>query len=153
MLHGSTPMRVLVADDDEAIRTLLSDMLRDEGYGVDQAADGSEALARLEGDELPDLIVLDLMMPGVTGWDVLEALEESPRLASIPVVVLTAFDGRDDLPSGRPSLHKPVDGVTLLDLVHTIFEQQLGLAFALQEPPTDLLPRPSRSQTGAWGRR
>ena len=56
------------------------------------------------------------MMPGVTGWQVLEEMSHSPRLAPIPVVVLTAFGTRDDLPAGRPVLHKPVDVETLIDL-------------------------------------
>ena len=70
-------------------------------------------------------------------------MAQSPRLASIPVVVLTAFDARDDLPTGRPVLHSPLDGALLLELVRTILEQERRLAFSLQEPPSDLLPHPA----------
>jgi CheY-like chemotaxis protein len=134
---------VLVVDDDETVRTVMAEVLRADGRDVVCARDGAEALAIMRGEPTPDLVLLDLMMPGVTGWQVLESMGESPRLARVPVVVLTAFDARDDLPAGRPALHKPMDGALLLDLVHTLLDQDRQLAFSLEEPPSDLMPRAS----------
>jgi CheY-like chemotaxis protein len=138
---------VLVVDDDEAIRTVMAEVLRVDGHEVLCASDGAEALALMRCGRVPELVVLDLMMPNVTGLQVLEAMGESPRLAAVPVVVLTAFDARDDLPAGRPALHKPIEAALLLDLVRALLEQDRKLAFALEEAPSDLMPRPSDAHT------
>jgi DNA-binding response OmpR family regulator len=79
--------RVLVVDDEEDLRALVSRLLRDRGYEVQEAADGEEALARIEA-ERPQLLVLDLVMPRLDGWGVLAQL--AARAESPPVVVLTA---------------------------------------------------------------
>jgi two-component system phosphate regulon response regulator PhoB len=78
--------RILVVDDDESIRTLLRRMLTIDGYSVDVAPDGATAIAKLE-DRLPDLLLLDIMMPGQDGLDVLETLR---RTSDLPVILLTA---------------------------------------------------------------
>jgi CheY-like chemotaxis protein len=97
-----------VADDDESMRVLLADVLGEAGYDVRCADDGAQAIRRLR--ELPpDLMVLDLLMPGVTGWDVLKVVAADPRLAHVPVVVLTAYGETADAPAGRPVIHKPMD--------------------------------------------
>src|SRR3990170_427146 len=79
--------RILVVDDEADVRSLLSRVLRDAGYSVDTADDGGEALARLEANR-PDLVLLDLMMPGVDGWGVLAELRKEP--SPPPVVLVTA---------------------------------------------------------------
>jgi DNA-binding response OmpR family regulator len=82
------PKRILVVDDERDVRTLVAHILVDQGYEVDQAGDGREALDKIQASR-PDLVVLDLMMPDVDGWQVLrelQALEVRPR-----VVVLSAF--------------------------------------------------------------
>ncbi len=84
---------VLIAEDDEAIRDGLSMSLEIEGYRVLTAADGREALELLPKLEPPCLLLLDLLMPVMNGWELLEAKNRDPALAPIPVVVLTA-DGR-----------------------------------------------------------
>jgi CheY-like chemotaxis protein len=99
---------ILVADDDESMRILLARVLGDQGYQVTCAHGGAEAIRRLR-ETPPDLVILDLLMPGVTGWDVLEVLRGDPRLAPIPVVVVTADGERADAPAGRPVIHKPLD--------------------------------------------
>jgi CheY-like chemotaxis protein len=80
--------RILVVDDEEDVRILVCRILRDLGYEVDAAADGAEALAKIAG-ERPDLIILDLMMPGVDGWSVLSELRR--HSSPPPVVVMTAL--------------------------------------------------------------
>jgi signal transduction histidine kinase/DNA-binding response OmpR family regulator/CHASE3 domain sensor protein len=83
--------RVLVVDDDVHTRQLFSAVLGAEGYQVRTARDGLEAFAAIES-ELPDLLILDLMMPVMDGGTFLATLRRNPRYASIPVVVVTALD-------------------------------------------------------------
>jgi CheY-like chemotaxis protein len=132
--------RVMIVDDDDAMRTTLAETLLRGGHDVVGASNGVEALDTMRG-EIPDLVLLDLMMPEMSGWEVLTAMGASPRLAAVPVVVLTAFDDLHDLPSGRPVLHKPMERDLLLDLVRTVLEQERLGGFSLEEPPSDLLPR------------
>jgi CheY-like chemotaxis protein len=132
---------VLIVDDDESVRTTLEVILRREGHEVLAVPGGAQALDRLGDGTPPDLMLLDLMMPGMSGWEVLQALGDSPRLADVPVVVLTSFGAGDDAPAGRPVIHKPVDADVLCGLVEELLLQRRRLVFALEEPPTDLLPR------------
>jgi hypothetical protein len=85
---------VLVIDDDPATRDLLSRMLGKEGFRVLEAATG-EAGIRLARTARPDVITLDVLMPGLDGWGVLAALKDDPALAAIPVVMLTVTDERN----------------------------------------------------------
>jgi CheY-like chemotaxis protein len=88
-------MSVLIIEDDEGVRQSIADLLRDEGYDVDTAADGKEALAKLSRQPPPSLIVLDLMMPGMPGEEFRAHQLADPRLAEVPVIVISA---RPDLP-------------------------------------------------------
>ena len=105
---------VLVADDDEAIRMAIAEVLHENGFGVSLARDGEEALSMLERGTRPAVVILDLMMPGVTGWQVLDAMERRRDLADIPVIVVTAFNTTPGLPSGCRVLHKPFEREVLL---------------------------------------
>jgi CheY-like chemotaxis protein len=105
--------RVLVVDDDEAIRDVVAEVLRDEGYSVVCAENGAQALREIEGDHHPDLVLLDLMMPVMSGWEVLEQLQANQELARIPVVVVSAMSA----PGAREHLAKPIDLDRLLDTV------------------------------------
>ena len=87
-----TARRVLVVDDDAAIRGLLDTLLTFEGYEVHTAPDGASALRAIPVVE-PDCVVLDLMMPAMSGFDVLAAIRTGPQTAQLPVLMLTAaFD-------------------------------------------------------------
>ena len=86
---GGNPL-IMVIDDDERVRSALTDLLREEGYRAVSFADGGEALAHLSAGELPDLILLDLMMRAVDGWRFRAEQMMNPVLASIPVIVVTA---------------------------------------------------------------
>ena len=83
-----TDRRILIADDDPDIRGLLRELLGRRGFAVTEARDGQEAL-RLFFDQRPDLVVLDVSMPGLDGWQTLERIRE---LSDVPVVMLTAKD-------------------------------------------------------------
>jgi DNA-binding response OmpR family regulator len=98
MTDPGTPL-VLVADDEEDIRALVAFRLRRAGYDVITAADGAEALT-LATTRLPDLIVLDMMMPKATGLEVTRSLREQDSTGDIPVILLTARAQEADVASG-----------------------------------------------------
>ena len=82
--------RILIVEDDVSVREALAVFLEGEGYSVVEAADGAEALVCLRGSESFGLILLDLMMPVMTGWEFRDVQVNDPVLASIPVVIITA---------------------------------------------------------------
>jgi two-component system KDP operon response regulator KdpE len=82
-------VRVLVVDDDPSIRRMIMAALRREGYSFSEAANGKEALEVMRRDR-PDIVILDLMMPMVSGWDVLRERSGDSDLLSIPVIVVSA---------------------------------------------------------------
>ena len=90
---------VLVVEDEKDIRELLRFNLAREGYRVTTAATGEEAL-RLARGRLPDLIVLDLMLPGIDGREVCRALKKDPRTENIPIVMVTAKGEESDIVAG-----------------------------------------------------
>ena len=85
---------VLVVDDDAAARDLLSRFLRREGFGVLSAASGDQAL-RMARERRPDVITLDVIMPGMDGWEVLRELKADPALEGIPVILMTITDDQN----------------------------------------------------------
>jgi len=112
---------ILLAEDDLDIRDIVQEMLEDEGYDVIPARTGKQALDFLSLDPRspPDVVVLDLMMPMVTGWQVLDAIQHDPALAGIPVVILTAAS--QDRPSGAAAfLRKPFRAEALLDAIQRV---------------------------------
>jgi len=82
--------RVLVADDDASIRQLLCTIVRREHFDVDSVADGAQAIEKLQQREY-DIILLDLMMPRVDGFDVIDYLKQNPPTAKPVVLVITAY--------------------------------------------------------------
>jgi CheY-like chemotaxis protein len=82
---------VLVVEDDTDLRESLSQALRDHGFGVTPATNGQEALDLLHAGARPSVILLDLMMPGLNGWQLRAALRRDPGLARIPQVVISAY--------------------------------------------------------------
>src|SRR5262249_14819313 len=79
-------------EDDHDVRVAVRLILEDAGYVVESATDGHRALERLERDDPPALILLDLMMPGMDGWEFAKRLRAHPQLRNIPVVVISAFN-------------------------------------------------------------
>ena len=88
-------MKILVVDDEPAIRELAEDLLTSAGYNVLTARDGEQAL-RLVYDEHPDLILLDLMLPKMTGFHVLQEIRKNPRLRNTPILILSVLVSGDD---------------------------------------------------------
>jgi CheY-like chemotaxis protein len=88
--------RVLIVEDDAGIRDTLAQVLEFEGYDVGAAADGKKALASARLQH-PDIILLDLMMPIMDGWQFRAAQKEDPTICDIPVVVVSALGSRRDI--------------------------------------------------------
>jgi len=129
--HGQA-RRILVVDDDGGIRSFVTQALEEEGYVVEQAGTGGDALASVAVAP-PNLILLDVRMPGVDGWQVLDELRSAAG-PQTPVVVMTAsYSGQDRaLQSGAQGyLAKPFELTDLLDCVN--LHSRLRLTVDLQE--------------------
>jgi CheY-like chemotaxis protein len=107
---------VLIVDDDPDLLDATSFVLENEGIVVETARNGQEALAVLRARRLPELVLLDLMMPVMNGWEFLEEVAKDPVLKAIPVVVLTAAE-RTEVPGATEVLSKPMDLMALLRVV------------------------------------
>jgi CheY-like chemotaxis protein len=112
---------LLVVDDDDDIREALSSIIREAGYSVDEAAHGRAALDYLRSSpNLPCIVLLDLMMPVMNGWDFIGEISRDPNLRSIPVVLVTA-DARgastDPRTRDLPVILKPLDLGNLMSMV------------------------------------
>ncbi len=98
--------RVLVVEDDDDTRLLLRTILEEEGYRVQTAADGLQALQILEEQPRPAVLLLDLMLPRMDGWVLVERIRGSPLLAKMPIVAMSALRGRA-IPCTEAFLKKP----------------------------------------------
>jgi two-component system chemotaxis response regulator CheY len=107
---------VLLVDDDPNLLDVTSFVIESEGMAVETARNGEEALALLRLGRVPRLVLLDLMMPVMSGWEFLEEVAKDPSLQVIPVVVLTAAE-RAQVPGGVEVLRKPMDLRALLQVV------------------------------------
>ena len=108
--------KIIVIEDDEDIRSSMKDILEFEGYQVRTACNGKEGLELLRGSAFPCVILLDLMMPIMNGWEFLAACRADARLVNIPIVVLTAGDARS--PEGATRfIKKPTDIEDILKVV------------------------------------
>ena len=115
---------MLVVDDDPDLRLLVVRTLAKEGIEADEVATVDELFAYLDEYELPDLILLDLTMPGPSGWNVFPRLKADPELANIPVIVVTGHDDPEFKASAKARgaaafLTKPFRDWELTDLVKT----------------------------------
>ncbi|MET0339535.1 MAG: response regulator [Polyangiales bacterium] len=109
---------VLLVEDDDDIREVVAEVLRDAGYDVREAENGKVALEQLEHlHGTPCLILLDLMMPVMSGPQLLAVLRQSHQLASLPVVVLSAGGRPGDAPEAQQFVRKPVSPDVLLRIV------------------------------------
>src|SRR5512134_3156886 len=87
---------ILIVDDEYAGRETLQSVLEGEGYRLEMAENGPQALEKARRF-LPDVILLDVMMPGMTGFEVCQSIRSDPEIAEIPVIMLTALDDRESL--------------------------------------------------------
>ncbi len=120
LMAAASRKTVLIVEDDDDIRGSLRDLLEEEGYDVAEAANGREALAQLHGGVHPFLILLDLMMPVMNGWEFREAQTRDPEISAIPVVVVSADRGVAEKAASIQAadyLQKPIRFDKLLGLV------------------------------------
>jgi two-component system, sensor histidine kinase and response regulator len=108
-------MKILIVDDEQDLLDSLAEFFQDEGYAVATARNGVEALAHLDHDPLPSVVILDLLMPLMSGTDVYERMQKDPRLVKLPVIVSTSDPSR--APSGVLIMKKPVNLGRLLSAV------------------------------------
>ena len=114
---------ILVVDDDASHRTLICDALEEMGYRTEQAANGREALDTLEG-EIPQAVLLDLRMPVMSGWGLLDALKKMPRARGLPIIIISGygFEWEAELVGAAGYISKPVD----LDQVRMTVQRIIG---------------------------
>jgi len=114
----------MVVDDDPHVREALTDFLGDEGFRVRDAVDGADALEQLRRlrtlRDLPALLILDLAMPVMDGYQLLEQIEEDHQLSPIPILVLSATINREDLPERITPLRKPIESQVLVATIRGI---------------------------------
>lgn len=123
-MGGEARPRILIVDDDPVILRLLQINFRLEGYDVDSASRGDEALRRAR-EAVPDVVVLDIMMPGVDGFDVLRQLKEDPTSRDVPVILLSARVQDEDRRRGyalgvEEYVTKPFDPAHLVEMVRRV---------------------------------
>jgi CheY-like chemotaxis protein len=111
---------VLIVDDDLPIREALRALLEGEGYDVEEAENGRVALDRVRGGQAPAVVLLDLMMPVMTGGEFLRAVKHDPLTVRIPIIVMTAWRSGATGITGVPPdgyLRKPLNVDALLSMV------------------------------------
>ena len=115
----SEPRTVLIVDDEADIRDSLRDALEDEGYRVAVARNGKEALEVLATLAQPVAVILDIIMPVMSGTEFYTAIQANPRYAKMPVLISTSDASR--APAGVLLMKKPIDLERLLDAVAKLF--------------------------------
>lgn len=119
--------RILLAEDEEVLRMLIVDTLEDEGYQIDEATDGKEALEKIDVTDY-DLLILDYMMPQVTGIEVIESVRNNPNKKDVKILMLSAKNQQSDqttiLSVGADHfMSKPFSPMALLDKVEEIIHE------------------------------
>ncbi len=112
--------KILVVEDDDDIRDSLKELLEEEGYDIDTAANGLQALARMQGPTLPHVILLDLMMPVMDGWQFQQELRQVPAYSEIPVIVISAGKVFREPLNAKAFIPKPLDAGVLLETVESL---------------------------------
>ena len=109
---------VLIVEDDADLREMMAQLLTLEGYRSETASNGQEALECLRRADRPDLVLLDLMMPVMDGWEFRRQQRQDPALSGVPVIILSALDqSRLTELEGADFLKKPLDFEQLLHVV------------------------------------
>ncbi|MGB3310029.1 MAG: response regulator [Nodosilinea sp.] len=118
--------RILVVDDIDDNLFLLQTVLETEGYAVDTAGNGGTALAKVENSP-PDLILMDVMMPDMNGYEVTRQIRQNPKLPVMPILMVTAYDminaGQGLALGAHSFIRKPIEFDQLLTKVATLLEE------------------------------
>ncbi|HQB85317.1 MAG: Phosphate regulon transcriptional regulatory protein PhoB [Parcubacteria group bacterium ADurb.Bin247] len=92
-------LKILVVEDDKFLRELITQKLAREGYDVVSAVDGEDGVVKVKENK-PDIVLLDLILPGIDGFEVLAKIKEDEELSNIPVIILSNLGQRDDVDRG-----------------------------------------------------
>ena len=115
--------KILIVDDDPGVIRLVGSLLKSHGYAVQSATDGLEALVKIKNDK-PDLVILDIMMPEINGYDVCYQLRFNKEYANIPIIILTIRDQELDEAISKKAnieyMHKPVESKLLIDKISSL---------------------------------
>jgi len=90
---------ILIVEDDKFLRDLMNQKLLREGFNTEEAVDGEQGVQKIK-EAKPDLVLLDLILPGIDGFEVLSKIKEDPSLAAIPIIVLSNLGQKDDIERG-----------------------------------------------------
>jgi DNA-binding response OmpR family regulator len=118
--------KILVVDDEPDVVVIISRMLKGLGYDVITASDGEVALEKLKGEK-PDLVTLDIMMPGMNGYEVLKSIRKDPETSHIPVLMVSVKDDKEDIVKGleigaNDYMTKPYQKTILLAKVRSLLK-------------------------------
>lgn len=111
--------KILVVEDDDDIRDSLKELLEEEGYRIDTATNGRQALTQLQGPDRPHVILLDLMMPEMDGWQFQKELRQVPQYSEIPVIVISASKVFREPLDAKAFIPKPLDAGVLLETIES----------------------------------
>ena len=117
---------ILIVDDSEDMRTLLGQVLEDEGYTLYFAEDGNIAVAQAEAHH-PSLILMDMSLPGISGWEAVEQLRKKPEFQHTPIIAVTAYVTKADEERAKAvgcnaHLGKPFDIMEVLDTIDGLLQ-------------------------------
>jgi len=158
MKHSENQSRVLIVDDEPLARDTLEALLYREGYELLFAINGIDAIQRMK-ELAPDVILLDVMMPQMTGYEVCQYLKNSPEFRHIPIILVTALDGSDELVRGLDAgadefLSKPVNSQELRARVRSMLRikiqyDELGRTLHLRELLSNMIVHDMRNPLAA----
>ena len=141
--------QILVVDDEPAIADFVRSFLEDEGYAVSIGRNGAEALRQIE-TQRPDLVLMDVMMPGLDGREVVRRLHEHPVHSAIPVILMSAASQWDQTVDGPIQfLRKPFDLDRLLGMINATLRQRSGPGRPRMARKTDQSVGPDRFTSGS----
>jgi len=130
----SQGVRLLLVEDDAAIRSTLAEMLGDEGYAVTAVGNGREALEELRAGALPDVILLDLMMPVMDGWEFRVKQRADPLLGSIPLLAMSAdLSAKAQAIAADSYVRKPIDFPQLVRELNTVVGRATSIRLAVAD--------------------
>jgi CheY-like chemotaxis protein len=115
-MSAATP--VMIVDDDDDVRAMLEIVLVDQGFDVTSASNGKQALEQLRNTPVAPVVLLDLRMPVMTGWEMIEALRDENRLDAVPIIICTSSP--NEAPSGFAVVAKPVSLQRLVGAIREV---------------------------------
>jgi CheY-like chemotaxis protein len=131
----TTPARIMVVDDSATARDIFATYLRHAGYDVIEAPDGATALERIQGDAAPDIVILDLLLPEMDGFEIMSRMRARPDTRDLPIICVTAamsdeYRARADALGCAAFLEKPDSPRRIADTVRAILGDGTGAGTA-----------------------